>query len=113
MTLIIALGLVNWFATYLVVESEFFRSLREWIERKERDAKRQFTYWFWGRMDYLFNCHTCSGTWVGLVLAPFAPSIFGGGFFSYIVVALLIKSIGHLTLVVHKFLEGKTKCSSE
>ena len=34
LTLLLALGLINWMATKLLVESEFFRPLREWITRR-------------------------------------------------------------------------------
>jgi len=106
--LILGLGLVNWFGTVLVVESEFFRPLRDWIGARYDNAERRFTDWFWWKAGYMINCHMCAGTWVALALVPFAPALFGAGVLPYVVTGLLIKAIGHLILVVHKLGEEKT-----
>jgi hypothetical protein len=107
--IILALGLANWFGTLLVVESEFFRPLRAWLEDRYANAERRFANWFWWKINYMINCQMCAGFWVALFLAPFAPALFpffwGAGF---IVTALVIKAIGHLILVLHKYGEEKT-----
>lgn len=102
MILILLLGLVNWFGTLLVVESEFFRPLRDWTGTRAKNAERKLGRLFWRKVDFMINCHMCAGTWVGFALAAFAPPIFGAGVIPFLIVALLIKAIGHLTLVVHK-----------
>ena len=107
--LIIALGLINWFATYLIVESEFFKGYREWVDRRAERAERFLTFWFWQKIAYFKDCHACTGTWVGLALAPFAPAVFGPGILPFVLVALLVKAIGHLVLVVHKYGEALTE----
>ena len=119
---IIALGLVCWFATYLIVESEFFRPLRDtvtglrsWTVVKLNRSTRRLParFWntaalFWAKVDYLFGCHTCTGTWVGLVLAFYAPAVFGLGLAQFVLVGLLIKAIGHIVLILHKYGESVT-----
>jgi hypothetical protein len=104
-----ALGLVNWFATLLVVESEFFRPVRDWIHGRSLNAKRAFTSWAWWKIDFMINCHMCAGTWVAMLLVPLAPLIFGPGIVPYIAVGLLIKAIGHIILVLHKLGEAYTQ----
>lgn len=120
---IIALGLVNWLTTTIIVESELTRPLREWFKRKgtwqqtdeewdaqyaahlrgEEPPKPQLRLRAWRKAAYLVACHLCTGTWIGLVLAalglvhPFGPGVLG-----WTLTGLLIKAIGHLTLVVHK-----------
>lgn len=109
---VLALGLVNWIATTIAVESELTRPLREFIGA--RRTRLRFVINspagpipttnpieecrpFWNKMAYLCGCHLCTGTWIGLVESavfgsPFkgAPGVVGGG--------LLYKAIGHLVL---------------
>lgn len=106
--LILALGLVNWFGTLLIVESEFFRGLREWVAKRDYESERRFGFWFWEKAHYMINCHMCAGTWVAFVLVWFAPPLFGIGFLNFVVLSLLIKALGHLTLVIHKLGEALT-----
>lgn len=108
MVTLLLLGIACWFGTLLVVESEFFRPVRRWIDDRETAAQRLLTAWFWSRAAYMINCQMCAGMWVGLALAPFAPMIFGPGILQFLVVAVMIKGIGHFFLVVHKYLEELT-----
>lgn len=121
--LLLALGLVNWFATLLVVESEFFRPVRAWISRHASNARRRrdnaqtrIGWWFWralaygrGRVDFMINCHMCAGTWVGFFMVPFAPMVFGTGITGWVLTGLLIKALGHGVLVLHKLGEERTR----
>lgn len=121
MLTILALGLVNWFATTLVVESEFFRPLREFVSHRQLTAEMhrgraerqlellwtRWRYWAWSRVAYLIGCHMCTGTWLGFLLVPFAPAIFPGPAWAvFIVTALLIKAIGHMILVLQHMFQG-------
>lgn len=117
MLLFIGLGFVNWFGTLLIVQSELFRPLRELVYklrdralRQALHAERQLTMfgyrWLFRllkKVGYLVDCHMCAGTWVGMALAPFAPMVFGSGFFAYLVVGLLIKALGHFILVLQNY----------
>lgn len=107
--LIIAYGLVNWWVTVLVVDSEFFRPLREVFFNAYTNAERKWSIAFWDKLCYLVKCHMCTGTWVGFLLAAFAPAVFGPGWIGFILVALLIKAIGHLVLTAWHLLEAVTK----
>lgn len=83
---VLFLGLVCWWATTIIVESEITRPLREWCERHMHE-----------KVAYLAHCHMCCGTWVGLALA----AVFGGpfpGFAGWVANGLLYKAIGHLVL---------------
>ena len=129
----LAFGLINWFATLLFVESEFFRPIREWIinyaaywenltevwrstaGRVPKPTVRRFTVWYWRlseavwtKLAYVCECHMCLGTWVALALVPWAPIVFGAGVIPYLLTAMLIKAIGHLILVAHKLGEKAT-----
>jgi hypothetical protein len=95
MATVVLLGLVNWIATTIVVESEFFRPLRDGIAQiGERRPRHRAA---WEKASYLVGCHLCTGTWIGLVQAlvfgsPWAgvPGLVAGG--------LVYKALGHLTL---------------
>ena len=80
------LGLVNWLATTIVVESALLEPVRVRVERR------------WPRLGYLLDCHLCTGTWVGFALAAAFrrhPGVAG-----FVFDALLYKAIGHLVLDV-------------
>lgn len=128
----LALGLVCWIATTIVVESELFRPLREWLARRE-DAALWGDYaalWgdyapeerassfvrgvevpachpvrevLWRKARYLLACHLCAGTWIALGLVALHPvAVFGPGFLGWALGGLLVKAIAHLALVAHK-----------
>lgn len=84
--LVVFLGLIDWFATTIIVEAEITEPIREWGDRHLNE-----------KVAYLLHCHMCCGTWVGLALAatfgspfPGLPGIAAGG--------LLYKAIAHLVL---------------
>lgn len=106
MIVLIALGLVNWLATLLVTESEFFRPLRDWIRQRALHAERRFPVWLWDKADYFITCPLCTGVWIGLALVPWAPALFGAGVIPFLLTALLIKAIGHAVYVTHKLVEA-------
>lgn len=88
-------GLVNWIATTILVESELFRPVRQWLERRT-DSAGQW-WWAWEKLRYLAGCHLCVGTWVGLTQA----ATFGSpwrGVWGLLAGGLLYKAIGHLVL---------------
>jgi|FLYL01.1.fsa_nt_gi hypothetical protein len=94
---VIALGLVNWIATTILVESELFRSVREYVDRRAWDARWEWSRRVWNKARYLIRCHLCTGTWVGLVQA----SVFGSpwdGVTGWIAGGLLYRAVGHLVL---------------
>lgn len=118
-------GLVVWFATYILVESELFRPLREWVAMHEDVAEmvhdsavesepvkvvRQTgrTFALWRRARYLIGCHTCAGTWVGFAVAAALPGVrpLGGGVVGFVLAGLVFKAVGHLVLVLHKLGES-------
>lgn len=111
---VIALGLINWIATTIIVESEIFRPMREAIQFRRvhkfdlplemTDGQRMVisqyerrTSKLWEKAAYFVGCHMCTGTWVGLAEAVFIGSIFSG-FVGIVASGLLFKAIGHLTL---------------
>ena len=108
MTTLIVLGLVNWLATTIVVESELFRPLRAWVDIRHarwvlpdgRRARRHKAAWL--KLRYLLACHLCAGTWIGFLEAALVPSVrpAGGGFVGWAIAGLAIKAIGHITLEV-------------
>lgn len=100
----VALGLVCWLVTAIVVESELFRPLRAWVDRHARPYKPSPIEGFsaawaaifraalfgttfetkkpvplrgrlWMKASYLISCHLCAGTWIGLALAAGVPSV--------------------------------------
>lgn len=133
-SLLIALGFVNWFATFLLVESEFFRPYRQFVDKRYEasldraiadpaflaqfataDATKTQVFealkvsgsTFWNEARYFVHCHTCTGVWVGFVLAAAAvhPLVLSG-FVGFVVTALAIKALGHITLDVVAVLKG-------
>lgn len=119
--IVLYLGLIVWFATFVLVESELFRPFREWVAmhadaaelwlddapyepepaKAVRRAKR--TYARWHKARYLVGCHTCSGTWVGLAVAALSGvRPVGSGVVGFVFAGLLFKAVGHLILVAHK-----------
>lgn len=133
-SLLLVLGLVNWFGTFLLVESEFFRPYRQFVDdRYHKSLDRalqdptfleQFTSGdtteaqvmealnvsgskFWREARYFVHCHTCTGTWVGFALAAVAvhPLVLHG-VVGFVVTALAIKALGHITLDVVAVLKG-------
>lgn len=107
--LIIALGLVNWFVTTVVVEANVTQPIRSWFHTRWMHAQREWSLVMWEKLAYLVNCHMCAGVWVGLALAAFAPMVFGPGVIPFILVGLLIKAIGHLVLTVWHRIEIKPR----
>lgn len=114
---LVVLGLVNWFATLLVVESELVRPLRDWLDGRRRSAEGWSVEYdcagnymhgtitcpwrcrAWGKIGYLFHCHMCAGTWVGLAIAAVAGGPFTG-WAALVLNGLAYKAVGHLTLAV-------------
>lgn len=121
---VIALGLVCWLATTIIVESELVRPLRDFVERKRwavRDIPEPVDYvdasvtamrFFKSKqgpeyfrrerplvtkLSYALSCHLCTGTWVGVSLALIFGSPFSGAV-GILGGGLLYKAIGHLVL---------------
>lgn len=66
-----------------------------------RDPKNRYGFRaFWNKMAYVFGCHLCTGTWVGLVEAVILGPVIGSGVVGIILTGLLFKAVGHLILVV-------------
>jgi hypothetical protein len=120
---VLALGLVCWAATTIIVESEFFRPLRERLQdrrvklvptpappadtieeavayaqshRGYKNPTPQVSFW-WDKAWYLSGCHWCCGTWVAFALVAFFDSPWDH-WYGFIAGALLVKAIGHLVL---------------
>lgn len=129
---VVALGLVNWLVTTILVESELFKPLRRWVRARyefhrfgPRRAERS-AWWdldldrnldrpfharrtaLWHKVDYLVGCHLCAGTWIGIALAGIAGGPFAG-VVGIILNGLLYKAIGHLTLETSAFLAGRRR----
>ena len=99
--MMLMLGVANWFATTLVVESELFRPLRQWIGKHVPDDPESFRDEVWFKLSYLVGCHMCAGTWVALVMALFVPPLVAVPVVGYLLTALAIKGIGHLVLLLN------------
>lgn len=95
---VLALGAVTWLVTTIVVESEIFRPLREWVGQRFGEESK---------LAYLAHCHLCAGTWVGLLVAaaspyrPLASTLPLGGI---LLAGLLYKAIAHLILAINNTL---------
>jgi hypothetical protein len=116
---VLLLGLVNWVATCILVESELFREPREWVHMKdevwgividdgdERIKRRWRVYdYLWHKASYLVACQLCTGTWVGIALAIIFGSPFGTGLAAVVAGGLVYKAIGHLALETSAVLKG-------
>lgn len=93
---LLALGLVNWIVTLILVEGVIFNDARDEICRR-----------FPGRVAYFVTCHLCAGTWVGLILGFFGGPF--GDWHWFILNGLAIKAIGHVTLEVTSLLAALTR----
>lgn len=114
--LILAAGVANYIATWVIVLGAIFAELRDWVERRclciqTRCDKRgrtlctRTTRFLAGKVMYLVKCPLCVGVWVGFVQAvilpiPFATSLFGtvpvlSSSAAVIVNGLVFKGIGH------------------
>jgi hypothetical protein len=116
-------GLVCWLVTLILVESELFRPLRQWLELRRDLAvhgpvARDWNWRFehapyavqalhprrarrWEKARYFMCCHLCTGVWVGLALGLLLP----GPLELWVLNGLLFKAVGHLALCVQKTLE--------
>ena len=97
-TYLLVAGLVNWLATLILVEGKIFQWLRDLPEGEY--------------LRYLFGCHLCTGTWVGILeaiwltaLAPYALPF--AGWWLVLANALAFKAAGHMFLVLHKLGDAK------
>lgn len=79
---VIALGLVCWISTTVLVESELCRPVRERLR---------------GKLAYLIGCHLCTGTWIAFALVAFFGSPWAE-WYGFIAGALLVKAVAHLVL---------------
>lgn len=99
-------GLVNWLATTIVVESELFRPLREWIGGKTwqytiyggKTAREDHYEWQRPKLAYFLGCHLCTGTWIGLAEACVLRPLPWSGLAGIAASGLLFKAVGHLVL---------------
>ncbi len=127
--LIVLLGFANHLATSIITESEITRESRAFLERLHQRAVARLhssahieawseedyrapRWHAWAelitrKLSYLHGCHLCAGTWVGLVMAAFVPPIVSSGLVGWALTGLAIKGVGHIVLVVHKYLEAK------
>lgn len=102
MEVVLYAGLVNWLATWIIVESKLFEGVREWVQKKAGEESK---------LAYLTTCHLCAGTWVGLALStvltgPLAPTTalsMLNAVLTVLLNGLLFKSVGHLLLEVATF----------
>lgn len=105
----VALGIVNWIATTIIVESELTAPLRAWIVNRRDQADERYVagamegqpwaYLAWRKVAYLVGCHLCVGVWVAL--AEVSVGLFGvsiDGLAPLVGYTLLVKGIGHLIL---------------
>ncbi len=120
-SLVIFLGLANWLGTTIIVESELFRPLREWVNNRRIKAEGYTMIserygvitcpWrcrAWGKATYLVSCHLCAGTWVGLAIAAVAGSPVPG-VLGFVLGGLVFKAIGHITLEVTAALKAVSR----
>lgn len=82
---LLELGLANWWATKLVVESELFRP-----------ARNQAARWYWTR--YLSACWACVGTWIALAEGAANGPVIHDGVVGLLLTSLAIAAVGHLIL---------------
>lgn len=99
--LMLMLGVANWFATTLLVESEIFRPLRQWVGHRTEVADAGWRLAFWEKARYMIGCHMCAGTWVALAMALFVPAVVNVPVVGWLLTALVIKGIGHLVLLLN------------
>lgn len=100
LALMLMLGVANWFATTLLVESEIFRPVRGWVRNQYDKATGPRSAAVWSKLHYLVSCHMCAGTWVALAMALFAPAVVSVPVIGWLLTALVIKGIGHLVLLL-------------
>lgn len=89
-------GLVNWLVTLIIVESELFREVRDWVDTHAPEKLR-----------YLVHCHLCCGTWIGLALALVLPGplVAVHPLLTWFLNGLLYKAVGHVTLEITAILK--------
>lgn len=111
---VLALGLVCWLVTKIVVESVLFRPLRFWLDGKAFPTRTHRYYdrpvKAWEKARYLVNCHLCAGTWIGLALAavtPYRP--LGPGFLGVVLAGLLYKAAGHAAMTAEAYALKETR----
>jgi hypothetical protein len=104
LTIAVLLGLANWIATTIIVESELFRPLRDRLAWEADRAYRPFGSWRFtvlSKLQYLVGCHLCTGTWVALIEACFVTLGLSSGLPGIVLSALVFKAIGHTALNVN------------
>lgn len=90
-------ALITWLVTMIVVDSELFRPLREWVrERRDRaDKKFSRSYRAWNKLSYLVGCRLCAGVWIGFGAALVLPGPTG----IFLLDGLIYKAGAHLLLI--------------
>lgn len=117
-------ALINWFATFVLVESTLFAPWRDFCVKKGQrilldgvvyrlpftfpsgtDPANPPTYEIifkgpWFKVGQLVTCHTCTGVWVGFIEAIVlgGPFSLRWGILTVIANGLLFKAGGHLIL---------------
>lgn len=100
LTTVLYLGLINWIATIIIVESVLFEDVRGWIQRRGKLLEE--TRPAVGRkVSYVITCALCTGTWIGFVEALCFGGPLSFGILSFIANGLLFKALGHLFLQVN------------
>jgi hypothetical protein len=108
MELVLYAGLVNWLATWIIVEAEVFREVREWFKAKCASLPNKT---LGKKLCYLVECQLCAGTWVGLGLSLFlgGPMEVSIPMIGWMLNGLLYKAVGHLILEVQANLMTMTE----
>lgn len=115
LTIAVLLGLANWIATTIVVESELTRPAREWLDRRGTRTRPIYNEALGGRtmwsvterrpvvdkLRYLIGCHLCAGTWIALVEACFVTIGLSSGLAGIVLSALCYKAVGHTALNIN------------
>lgn len=97
MELVIWAGIINWLATWILVDAEVFRELRDgfvaWTKAHLPGVAGR-------KAAYLVRCQLCCGTWVGLGMAALlsGPLVAVHPAASWFLNGLLYKGVGHLIL---------------
>lgn len=108
LTTVFFLGLINWIATIIIVESVIFEDVRAFIERRGKLLEHNHPR-AGRKLSYFITCALCTGTWVGFVEALCFGGPLSFGILSFIANGLLFKALGHLFLQVNALAHHKVQ----
>lgn len=109
----LALGVVNWVATEIVVTSVIFEDIRRVVDGLGKRLKPRHPC-LSRKVCYFLNCALCVGIWIGFIEAfafggPLQPHGLWASWAAFIANGLLYKAPGHVLLQLNAWFHNRNE----